>query len=54
MVLISGGLPKDVSGTGNRRNNSIIGGQANRIANDILNMSDDTTKIVGKLTVKGD
>ena len=40
----AGGKPKEVSGTGNRRNNSIIGGQANRIAKDILQMGDKTKK----------
>ena len=47
----TGGDPKDVTNVGSRRNNSIIGGQANRIANDILNMSDKTTKISGILNV---
>ena len=47
----TGGYPKDVTNVGSRRNNSIIGGQANRIANDILNMSDKTTKISGTLKV---
>lgn len=46
-----GGAPKDVKGTGSIRNNSIIGGQADRIAREILSMSDDTTKIDGKLTI---
>lgn len=48
-----GGAPTDVFGTGNRRNNSIIGGQADRIAREILNMDDDITKIIGKLIVIG-
>jgi RHS repeat-associated protein len=48
-----GGAPTDVHGTGNRRNNSIIGGQADRISREILNMSDKTTKIIGKLKVIG-
>lgn len=34
-----GGLPTDVFRYGNSRNNSIIGGQATRIAKEILNMS---------------
>ena len=51
--MTTGGLPTDVDGTGNSRNNSIIGGQANRIANDILNMSDDTTIIQGILNIRG-
>lgn len=46
-----GGAPTDVKGTGLSRNNSIIGGQANRIAGEILNMSDNTTKIEGTLTI---
>ena len=46
-----GGGPKDVFGIGSLRNNSIIGGQAKRIAKEILNMSDDITKIIGKLTL---
>jgi len=46
-----GGAPTDVKGTGLSRNNSIIGGQANRIAREILNMSDNTTKIEGTLTI---
>ena len=46
-----GGKPTDVSRKGIRRNNSIIGGQANKIADMILAMPNDTTQINAKLTV---
>ena len=46
-----GGAPTDVKGTEVSQNNSIIGGQANRIAREILNMSDNTTKIEETLTI---
>jgi hypothetical protein len=46
-----GGNPEDVSRTGIRRNNSILGGQANKIADMILAMPNDTTQINAKLTV---
>ncbi len=47
----TGGGPKDVFGTGDKRINSIIGGQANRLAEEILNMPDSTTRIEIKITV---
>lgn len=47
-----GGLPTDVKKAGDKRVNSILGGQANRIAETILAMPDDTTKITYKLKVK--
>ncbi|OOS07814.1 hypothetical protein B0189_02040 [Moraxella cuniculi] len=47
-----GGLPTDVSRTGDERINSIIGGQASRIYKDILAMPDNTTKITYKLKIK--
>lgn len=46
-----GGDPKDVARKGIRRNNSILGGQANKIADMILAMPNDTTQINAKLTV---
>ncbi|WP_264174809.1 hypothetical protein [Clostridium estertheticum] len=39
--------------TGDRRNNSIIGGQAGRISREILNMSDDVIGVTGKLKLIG-
>jgi hypothetical protein len=47
----TGGGPKDVFGTGDKRINSVLGGQANRLAEDILNMPDSTTRIEPKITV---
>ncbi|WP_341473336.1 RHS repeat-associated core domain-containing protein [Clostridium estertheticum] len=49
----AGGLPTDVSITGDRRNNSIIGGQAGMISREILNMSDDVIGVTGKLKLIG-
>ena len=46
-----GGLPTDVSKTGDKRVNSILGGQAKERAEDILAMPDDTTKITYRLKV---
>lgn len=46
-----GGLPTDVWRQGSLRINSILGGQANRLRQAILDLSDDVTKIAGKLTV---
>ncbi len=48
----TGGLPTDVTRIGSRRINSILGGQANRIAKDILNMSDEVTKIHWTIEIK--
>ena len=47
----AGGRPTDVTGLGDRRTNSIIGGQATRVSEDILKMPNNTTKIVPKITV---
>jgi len=47
-----GGAPTDVIGKGLLRNNSIIGGQANRIADEILQMPDTVTHIAGGLVLK--
>jgi tetratricopeptide (TPR) repeat protein len=48
-----GGGPKDISKIpAGLRENSILGGQADKIANDILKMSDDITKIEYKLLIK--
>ena len=47
-----GGLPSDVSKVGDKRTNSILGGQAGRISNDILAMPDSTTGITYKLKTK--
>ena len=46
-----GGGPKDVNGYGVSRNNSVIGGQQNRVASEILNMPDNITKIIGFLKI---
>ena len=46
-----GGLPTDVYKTGDKRVNSILGGQAKERAEDILAMPDDTTKITYRLKV---
>jgi hypothetical protein len=47
-----GGLPKDVSKKpGGSRENSILGGQADRISREISEMADDVTKIKWKLEV---
>jgi hypothetical protein len=48
----TGGLATDVFRQGNKRTNSIIGGQANRIAQDILNLPDNVTQIIYKLTLR--
>lgn len=48
----TGGGPKDVYGTGDRRVNSIIGGQADRLAKEILKMPDTTTHIQPKIVVQ--
>ena len=49
----AGGGAKDVSKIlAGRRENSILGGQADRIATEILNMSDDVTTISAKLVIK--
>ncbi|MBE7649230.1 RHS repeat-associated core domain-containing protein [Tenacibaculum finnmarkense] len=46
----TGGLPTDVATKpGDRRNNSILGGQADKIAKDILNAPDTTTRITAVL-----
>ena len=50
--MATGGGPKDIGGTGLRRNNSILGGQANRIADTILAMPDNVNKIDWQLVVK--
>jgi len=47
----AGGRPTDVTGLGDRRTNSIIGGQATRVSEDILKMPNNTTKIVPKITI---
>jgi hypothetical protein len=47
----TGGHPTDVSGTGDGRVNSIIGGQAGRVAGDLLKMPDNTTRINAKITI---
>ncbi|MEW6127922.1 MAG: polymorphic toxin type 15 domain-containing protein [Acidobacteriota bacterium] len=49
--MATGGKPTDVTRKGKRRNNSILGGQANKIADSILAMPNDTTKIEAKLTI---
>ncbi len=47
----TGGGPKDVTGTGDSRVNSIIGGQARTLADEILKMPDSTTRIDPKITI---
>ena len=44
--------PTDVTKVGDKRINSILGGQADRIAKDILKMPDETTKITYQLKLK--
>jgi hypothetical protein len=46
-----GGLPTDVFRQGDLRVNSILGGQANRLRQAILDMPDSVTQIVAKLTL---
>ena len=41
----TGGKPTDVTKVGDKCINSILGGQADRIAKDILKMPDEATKI---------
>ena len=48
----TGGKPTDVTKVGDKRINSILGGQADRIARDILKMLDETTKITYQLKLK--
>ncbi|WP_304671098.1 RHS repeat-associated core domain-containing protein, partial [Neisseria polysaccharea] len=48
----TGGKPMDVTKVGDKRINSILGGQADRIARDILEMPDETTKITYQLKLK--
>ena len=48
----TGGKPTDVTKVGDKRINSILGGQANRIARNILKMLDETTKITYQLKLK--
>jgi hypothetical protein len=50
--MSKGGSPTDVSGKGLLRNNSIIGGQANRLADEILAMPSGTTRIEWELVLK--
>jgi hypothetical protein len=47
----TGGLPTDVTRTGNKRINSILGGQANRLKEEILAMPDDVTMIKWNLNI---
>jgi hypothetical protein len=47
-----GGAPRDVTVTGERRVNSILGGQARSLRNAILNMPDEVTKITPRLTIR--
>ena len=48
----TGGKPTDVTKVGDKRINSILGGQADRIARNILKMLDETTKITYQLKLK--
>ena len=48
----TGGKPTDVTKVGDKRINSILEGQADRIARDILKMPDETTKITHQLKLK--
>ena len=50
--MSKGGSPTDIAGRGLLRNNSIIGGQANRIADEILKMPTGTTRIEWELVLK--
>ncbi|HBK2954736.1 TPA: hypothetical protein HIF34_004655 [Escherichia coli] len=49
----TGGLPSDVSRTGLSRENSILGGNAPQIADQILSMSNDVDKLTAKLILSG-
>ena len=49
--MAAGGGPRDITGVGDTRNNSVIGGQATRVGNEILGMSGDVTCIVCRLNV---
>ncbi|WP_276606039.1 MULTISPECIES: RHS repeat-associated core domain-containing protein [unclassified Escherichia] len=49
----TGGLPGDVSRTGLSRENSILGGNAPQIADQILSMSNDVDKLTAKLILSG-
>ncbi len=48
----TGGGPYDVGGTGVLRINSIIGGNATRVAGEILAMPDNTTRIVASVVLR--
>jgi len=50
--MATGALPKEITGQGDQRVNSILGGQARRRAKDILAMPDDTTCIECKIEIK--
>ncbi len=50
--MAAGGGATDIVGLGLLRNNSILGGQANRIADEILAMSAQVTRIEGRLVIK--
>ncbi|MNV35921.1 hypothetical protein D3C71_1273820 [compost metagenome] len=43
--MATGGLPSDIIGQGSSRNNSILGGNANRIGNEILLLPPTTQSI---------
>lgn len=48
----TGGKPTDVTKVGDKRINSIWGGQEDRIARDTLKMLDETIKITYQLKLK--
>lgn len=47
-----GGGPRDIIGIGGRRENSILGGQAGKIAQQILELPDNVTRITAKFNYK--
>ncbi len=48
----TGGKPTDVTKVGDKRIKSIVGGQADKIAKDILKMPGETTKITYQLKLE--
>ncbi|HEV2765511.1 MAG TPA: hypothetical protein VGV38_21185, partial [Pyrinomonadaceae bacterium] len=47
-----GGGPRDIARAGDSHINSVVGGQAARLARDIMSLPDDVTRIQPKITVR--
>lgn len=47
-----GGGPEDVTRAGDKRTNSILGGNVGRLSEEILAMSDDVTEFTWKLDLQ--